>query len=366
MREGHALEEERNRLVRSTGERQAKQEDSLSAEGEPAPEKTETIHVYVVREGEEPLDEQVVDSTLTEDVPLPSSDGGDPCSLFTVEYRRPGLPGLPGLLAVGMGVLLPLASIVFQVQLALLAPTPTIILVPLARHLSTTATSTVDSEPPTRAQIPGRLLPSLTLTQTKTAPATGKRHEDAQAARGAITFYNGLFTAQTVAAGTRLVGSDGVQVVSDQVAVIPAARATTPPTYGRVTVSAQATQTGPQGNISVRDINEACCLPSVLAQNTVAFQGGHNERDYTVVTRADRDNAVSSLTATLGQSEQAALAAQLAPGEALAPPACKPHETPHHHPGADAADVPVPVPIRCTPVAYECIALQDSPTTIPT
>jgi len=73
VREGHALEEELNRLVRSIGERQAKQKDSLSAEGEPAPEKTETIHVYIVLEGEEPLDEQVVDSTLTEDVPLPSS-----------------------------------------------------------------------------------------------------------------------------------------------------------------------------------------------------------------------------------------------------------------------------------------------------
>src|SRR5258708_15817232 len=154
MREGQSLEEELNRLVRSIGERQAKQEDPLSPEGEPAPEKTETIHVYVVREGEEPLDEQVVDSTLTEDVALPSSDGGDPCSLFTVEYRRPGLPGLPGLLAVGMGVLLPLASIVFQVQLALLAPTPTIILVPLARHLSTPPPTTAHSQPPPPPHLP--------------------------------------------------------------------------------------------------------------------------------------------------------------------------------------------------------------------
>src|SRR5258708_34790531 len=119
MGEGHALEEELKRLVRSTAERQAKHEDSLSAEGEPAPEKTQTIHVYIVREGEEPLDEQVVDSTLAEDVPLPSCDGGDPCSRFTAEYRRPCLPGL---LDAGMGVLLHLASIVFQRLLALLAP----------------------------------------------------------------------------------------------------------------------------------------------------------------------------------------------------------------------------------------------------
>src|SRR5258708_30676440 len=151
MREGHSLEEELNRLVRSIGERQATQQAPLSPEGEPAPGKTDAIHVYILCEGEEPLDEQVVDSTLTEDVPLPSSDGGDPCSLFTVEYRRPGLPGL---LAAGMGVLLPLASIVFQVLLVLLTPTPTIVLVPLARHLSTTPTITVGSAAPTRPHVP--------------------------------------------------------------------------------------------------------------------------------------------------------------------------------------------------------------------
>ena len=154
-----------------------------------------------------------------------------------------------------------------------------------------------------------------------------------------IPHLSRLLTSQTVAAGTRLVGSDGVQVVIDQVAVIPAALATTPPSYGRVTVSAHATQTGPQGNIAVRDINEACCLPSVLVQNTVAFQGGHNERDYTVVTRAYLDNVVSSLTTRLCQREQATLAAQLTPGEALATPACKPEVIPDRQPGSEAATV---------------------------
>jgi hypothetical protein len=109
----------------------------------------------------------------------------------------------------------------------------------------------------------------------------------------------------------------------------------------------------------VRDINKACCLPSVLAQNTAAFQGGHQERDYTVVTRADVDNIVSSLTTMLNQSEQAALAAQLTPGEALVTPACKPEVTLDHQPGAEAATVTVTVSVRCTAVAYESAALQE-------
>jgi len=92
-----------------------------------------------------------------------------------------------------------------------------------------------------------------------------------------------------VAAGTSLSGSDGVEVVTDRVAVIPAGIATTPPLYGQVTVPAHAFLAGPQGNIRARDINRACCLASVLAQNTVAFNGGQNERDYPIVARADID-----------------------------------------------------------------------------
>jgi hypothetical protein len=363
MRERHPLEDEVNRLLHNIDQSRANQEEISTPEEETRPlqtepEATETIHVYMVREREDPLDAYAVDSTLaaTTDEPLSSSAAGDPCFFLSAQHQRRTWPGL---LTIGAGVMLPLASIAFQVLLALLVPTPTIMLVPLAHHLSTTARILVVSGTPIGAQIPGRLLPSLALTQTKTTPATGKGHQGAQYARGAITFYNGLFTSQTVAAGTILTDSDGVQVVTDQVAVIPAALATSPPTYGRVTVPAQATQTGPQGNISFRDINQACCMPSVLAQNTVAFQDGQNERDYTVVTRADRDNVVSSLTTTLGQSEQAALAAQLDPGEALVTPACKPEVTTDHQPGAEAATVTVTVSVLCTAVAYESAALQD-------
>ncbi len=368
MRERHELEDELNHLFRSVSESHTDQEEPHSPEEEAEPlltesepERTETIHVYVVREFEEPLDEQVVESTLTvpEDGPLPSFDAGGTCFFPAGEYRRRKLFDL---LTAGASVFLLLVCIALQVLLALTAPAPTIMLVPLTRDLSTTATIIAVSGNPAGAQIAGRQLPALTLSQTRTAPATGKGHQDAQYARGTITFYNGLFTSQTVVAGTFLTGSDGVQIITDQVAMIPAALATTPPIYGQVTVPAHATQTGPQGNIRVRDLNEACCLPSVLAQNRVAFQGGQGERDYTVVTRADIDRVVSSLASTLMQAEQAALSSQLSAGEALVTPACKPEVTSDHRPGAEAAAVAVTVSEQCMAGAYESAALRDEAT----
>jgi hypothetical protein len=176
---------------------------------------------------------------------------------------------------------------------------------------------------------------------------------------GTITFYNGLFTSQTIATGTTLIGGDGIQVVTDQLAVIPAARASTPPTYGQISVSAHALEPGPQGNIPVRDINQACCLPSVLAQNTAAFQGGQNERDYTVVTREDIDHGVANLTTTLKQSEHAAFTVQLRAHEALATPPCTRRVASDHQAGAEAAAVTVTVSEQCTAIAYDARALRE-------
>jgi hypothetical protein len=367
MRERRGQRDEINRVLQSTDQSKVSQEELHSSDEEteplltePEPEKTEIIHVYVVREGEEeePLDEHVVESTLTvpEDGPLPSFYAGGACFISTAGNRRRTSLDL---LAAYTSVFLLLVCIACEVLLALTAPTPTITLVPLARDLSTTATITAAPGIPTGRQIASRLLPPLTLSQAGTAPATGKGHQNAQAARGTIIFYNGLFRSQTVEAGTRLSGSDGITVVTDQAAVIPAARASTPPTYGQVTVPAHAALAGPQGNIRVRDINEACCLTSVLAQNTVAFQGGQNERDYTVVARADIDNITSSLTAALIKGEQAAFASQLSTGEALVTPACRPEVTPDHQPGAETTAVKVTVTERCRAVAYESASLRD-------
>src|SRR6266700_1198411 len=112
--------------------------------------------------------------------------------------------------------------------LPLFTPTATITIIPIERSITTT----------TATQVQARALAPLTLSQSVTVSATGKRQQTATRAYGTITFYNGLLTSQTVAAGTILTGSDGVQIVTDQPAIIPAAN---PPLEVQITFSAHAT-----------------------------------------------------------------------------------------------------------------------------
>ena len=367
MRERHTLENEINHLLYGIGQSHSNQGEPRSAEEEAEPrlpgsdsERTEIIHVYVVREGEEEEQpgEYMVDSTL--------AARGEQLSSFEEARFCPTVGDRTcthlDLRTASACVFLLLLCIVCEVLLTLTAPIPTITLVPRTQNLSTTSMITAVPGTPIRGQIADRLLPSLTLNQYRTTPATGKGHQEAVAARGTITFYNGLFISQTVAAGTRLSGSDGVEVVTDQVAVIPAARASTPPIYGQVSVPSQAAVDGTQGNIRVRDVNEACCLTSVLAQNTVAFRGGQNERVYSVVARADIDNIASSLTATLFKVEQAALTSRLSADEALVTPACRPEVTSDHLLGEEATSVKVTVTERCVAVAYKSASLRKEAT----
>ncbi len=232
------------------------------------------------------------------------------------------------LLFLGVSYLLPLFS-----------PSATVTIIPVERSITTTAS----------IQVQGRTLPPLTLSQSQTIQATGHRHQDEQRARGSITFYNGLFTSQTIATGTVLTGSDGVQIVTDQPANIPAAN---PPYIGQVTVSAHAIHAGQRGNIQAGDINEQCCLPAVKAVNNGAFQGGQNARDYSVVTRTDINTAVTSLLVTLSQSEDAALQAQLHPNEQLITPSCQPHIVSDHKIGDEAKHVSVTISVTCSGIAY--------------
>src|SRR5579884_894022 len=94
--------------------------------------------------------------------------------------------------------------------------------------------------------IPTGTLAPRTLKETLSAATTGKGFQAAQAARGTLTFYNGEFTAQVIAAGTTFTTTSGISVVTEASVTLPAAN---PPNLGRASVAAHAIQTGPQGNI---------------------------------------------------------------------------------------------------------------------
>ncbi|MBV9706280.1 MAG: hypothetical protein JO125_02590, partial [Chloroflexi bacterium] len=243
------------------------------------------------------------------------------------------------------------------VALVLVPPTATITIVPVATPISSTMAVTVVTGTPSLAQheVQGRLLSSLMMSQASTVPTTGTGTQQARAAQGMVTFYNAALTEQTISAGTLLTGADGVEVVTEQDAYIPAASY---PTFGQTTVPAHATVSGPTGNIKAGDLYGPCCRESVSATNT-AFTGGQNARTFSMVTQQDLDQAATTLKAALASSVQAAVEAQVHPGEhVISPLPCTPVVTPDHQAGEEATQVAVTVSESCTAETYDAAAVQ--------
>ena len=233
-----------------------------------------------------------------------------------------------------------LASIMLQVYVLQNPPIATLTIFPKAQQLTLTGTLQL-----------GRLFHTITLSQSQTVPTAGHGHQDARAATGTITFYNGQFNEVTIPAGTTLTGSSGVQIATDQDAQVPPESQTIPPSLGQATVSAHAVTPGSNGNIPTGDINQKCCAPSILVQNTV-FSGGQDARDFQTVTKQDIANVASTLKTTLSESMQGALTGQLQSGEALVTPPCTPKITSDHQIGQEATQVHVTVSETCSGIAY--------------
>jgi hypothetical protein len=146
--------------------------------------------------------------------------------------------------------------------------------------------------------IQGYALAPVSSTIQVTAIATGKQYVPATTATGTITFYNGAVYTQIIPFDTVLIGADGIKVVTGEQAVIPPAAQTTPPSYGRVSVSAHALMSGKAGNIQAGDINEACCVTSVIAQNA-SFHGGRDAYIYTYLSSQDVKHTTAPLLPAL-------------------------------------------------------------------
>jgi hypothetical protein len=225
------------------------------------------------------------------------------------------------------------------------APTVTITITPDVKTVSMTATVSVG----VGADIEGRILPPLTLSQEQTVPTTGRGHQDARPATGTLIYFNGVFTPQTVDAGTVYTGADEVQVATDATVTIPAATPGNPPQFGQATVMAHAIRAGAVGNIRAGDI---AVTGSALQVSNSPFQGGQDARDFTLVTKADIDRPAAMLKAQVTQSMQAALGQQLVPGEQLQKAPCAPAIAADPAIGQEANNVRVTVSETCSGFAY--------------
>jgi hypothetical protein len=315
----HANTLEETELTDTTSEPQAEisEPTSTTQPGLPEPETTALV----------PTEPDIIEGEFVETDPPETSENHIP------PRQKPYWLLIP--LTICLCLSIPGVSLL----LLLLSPSATITIIPAEHTLTATAA----------IRVQGRALLSLTLMQSLSAPATGKRHRDAARAHGTITFYNGLLSSQTIAAGTIFTGKDGVQIITDQAARIPAGN---PPSYGQVSVSAHAVLAGESGNIPSYDINAACCATSVVAKNTRGFTGGASARDFFVVAGEDINTTVTSLLLVLSRSENAALQAQLHPGEALAVSACTPVVSSDRKPGDAAKHVTVTVSETCGGISY--------------
>lgn len=320
--------------------------DEREAEG---PVRVIDVHIYDLPEEEQP---PTVESTPPTPEPKAQAEAETPSPAKAHKHFMPWF--LAGLCFF---VLTTLVTVFYLVPLFTLQATITI--VPVSRQLPPVHTTLHIVNGSTSGNlISGRALPTISMSQQQTALTTGTRHQDATPGRGDITFYNASLSEQVIPAGTMLTGSDGVEVVTDQDATIPAEKSLA--TNGSISVPAHTVQAGPQANIQAGDIYGPCCRFNVSAANS-AFSGGHNARTYQTVKQSDIDTMVNALNTSLNASIQAALQAQVRSNETLLTPiSCKPQISTNHQAGSEATQVTVTVNATCTGEVYDTAAYKQT------
>jgi hypothetical protein len=359
--EGTAMDEHLQQEITELLDHLDAQENTSASQSDGNRAGTEVIDVFVIRRQVEESEPPTVESTLADTSDEQESHAA-PSEQETTELpfppppRKPGRRALP--LLIGAFCLLVAVALGTVTFLTMFAPSATVTIIPVSTRITTTRTVTIVSSNANAAQqqVPGRLLETITLSQAKAVPTTGRGHEPAQAAHGLITFYNALPAPQTIPAGELLTGADGVEVVTLQDATIPAG---TLATNGQVSVPAQAVNAGPGGNIAAGDIYGKCCRDDVFVSNG-PFRGGQDARSYQMVTQRDIDSAVYSVKSSLDQSVQAAMRQQVQPSETLVTPIpCISTVTPDHKTGEEASHVQVTISETCRGEVYDTNALHD-------
>lgn len=331
-------------LAEMEQERQVNERTAQPDQDDQEPEKV--VYVYPLEGGGVVLTE----TPIEEDEPQPPIvDGKDPETDTRPLMRRQPPYFLHFLLILFLFVGLDNLESVF----AQFAPTVTVSIMPVVKTISTMATVSVGGA---GADIQGRMVPPLTLSQSQTVNATGHRHQDAVSASGTLTFYNGSFSSQTIDAGTVYTGSDGVQVRINETVTIPQA---SPPYVGEATVSASAILVGANGNIQAGDIR---ITTNTLQVRNSQFHDGRDARDFTTVTHADIDQPAMMLKAQVTQSMQAALQGQIRAGEQLLSLPCSPTTSTNHGVGDEALSVTVTISQTCSAFVYDTAQLTTQAT----
>ncbi len=319
------------------------------------PSSTPTIPATVAQQNETKA------STHT---PIPVTPSSPPLANLRVrtQVRRAGRRWL----FVTLFVLLLLAGLALS-TIAGIGPLPqffpgdsaTITITPNSTTLQKTSTiSAVTGVPDTaQQQVAARFLFATPPTQTSTVQATGVGITSSQQAHGQLTFYNALPHTQTIPAGTVLNDNNGIQIVSDQAAIIRPAQ---PPMEGTAKVAAHAVTPGVNGNIPTDDFNAiACCDPGITVKNEQPFNGGQNQQIYSYIQQRDIDTAAQTLTSSLiANGQQDVQEQMLQSDQFVSPPQCKPLITSNYPAGTKVSTVTVSATASCLGEVYDQQAAQ--------
>ena len=308
----------------------ANMENQDSQEKQTPPDEVHDMYVLIVRETEAGEEDQ---SQVVESAPITSQK----------------ISFMPAYVICFVYLFIIFSTIAFQIYCISNPPIAQVTIIPKSQTLTLSGTLQL-----------GRLLQPITISQTQIVATTGHGHQDAKNATGTVTFFNGLFTQQFIASGTVYTGIDGVEIVTTQDATIPPGSPGSG--YGIATVTAQAIETGSQGNISAGDIDVAVNNGLLVRNNQ--FHNGQYERTFNIVTQHDIHSVSTVLKTSLASSMQGALQGQLKPNEQLQLLPCNPTVTSDHQPGEEATTVNITVAETCSAIAYNSQELENKATVL--
>jgi hypothetical protein len=242
-------------------------------------------------------------------------------------------------------------AITHEIDTALQA---SIIITPHRRAVQKEVTFQAVTGTPSPQQLQARRISATIAPQTLTVPATKTVQVPTLQAQGSITFLN-IFPQWTyVASQSILMTKSGIRVETLAQAQIPPG---TGPTQGRVTVPARAIDAGVGGNIPAYALNSTqCCdngiINGVVALNEQPFTGGQDAASYVVVQQSDITNTSTLLIQQMKSQEQAAIQAQIHPGERLVASSCTPSSSSSVRAETKASQVTVTTTDTCTGEVY--------------
>jgi len=135
-------------------------------------------------------------------------------------------------------------------------------------------------------RVPAHFLPRQTFAVSVNVIPTGVKTFPATNATGTLTITNGSIVSADLPKGMIFTGSDGVEVVTDTAAFVPAGSASG---YGRAMVPAHVVVSG--SNIAPLDVNQVVGT-SFYVRNLSPFTGGRKESTVTFATSQDHLRAI--------------------------------------------------------------------------